>query len=425
MINSSSIKIIVLVGLLFVIVYPLKFVFFPYASTRVLLGILGIPFLLREVNLRRLSTPKNILLVFLLIMLWSILVLFFNGTSDFFFVTYPISVIIILSACCFWIHLAKIIDNDLNPYKVSKYLLLTVDIQMIIVVLFFISPAFKVTMLSLLTEELHPLSEQGGELYFRVSGFGSGYYASGIVHCFVLQVCMFCICKENRSRLFCILSFFLISIVGTIMARTTLIGIFVSLLYYLFFSSKSFIYVLRKVATTLGIVCMVVLLWNSLHVSVSEEVDQQIRFGFEMFYNYFESGDLETVSTNDLKDSYSIYPSSLKTWLLGDGLFYNERGENYMVTDNGYMRMVFYFGIIGMFLLFAYNYFLYKNTAKALRDKSLPLLFLILYFIINMKGDVLQVAVFYGLFLFIPGSNQITHYMRIGQTNCSRVVNNK
>lgn len=395
---------IICLGLLFIIIYPLKFVFFPYATTRVLLGLMGIPILLRKENLKCINNKKtNFFFVFFLIMLMSIFTLMINGTTDLFFFTYPFSVLIILSSCCLWHYVYKRLCGNITEMSVSKYIIGVVDIQMLIVIIFFLTPSLKEMALSLLTEELHPLSENGGPLSFRVSGFGSGYYASGIVHSFTLQICMYNICKKvDNKKVFYIMSFFLIALIGTIMSRTTLIGVVLALSYYFYFNSKQITHLFKQILKAIVISVAIIFALTNLNISISEEVDQQLQFGFELFYNYFESGEMETDSTNDLKDSYDIYPRNLKTWVVGDGKFFEENGDNYMETDNGYMRMMFYFGIIGMLLLFAFNFNMYKATSMAIRDKSLPCLFLLLYFIINLKGDVLHVAAFYAMYMFMP-----------------------
>ena len=59
-----------------------------------------------------------------------------------------------------------------------------------------------------------------------------------------------------------------------------------------------------------------------------------------------------------------VFPNNLKTWLIGDGYFDNPYGRDpyytgpiwhgfYQQTDVGYLRFIFYFGIIGM-LFFAF-----------------------------------------------------------------------
>ena len=68
-----------------------------------------------------------------------------------------------------------------------------------------------------------------------------------------------------------------------------------------------------------------------------------VMWAFEMFINYGSDAGLSSASTDRLKEMY-VYPTSLKTYLIGDGLF-NLKDHYYMETDVGYLRLLFYGGI--------------------------------------------------------------------------------
>ena len=85
-----------------------------------------------------------------------------------------------------------------------------------------------------------------------------------------------------------------------------------------------------------------------------------LRFAFEGFFNLVENGEYSVASNDTLKDMY-VFPDNLKTWIIGDGYFSNPywsdanyiwQGQNrrgyYMGTDVGYLRFIFYFGVIGL-----------------------------------------------------------------------------
>jgi hypothetical protein len=59
-----------------------------------------------------------------------------------------------------------------------------------------------------------------------------------------------------------------------------------------------------------------------------------------------------------------VWPEELRTWIIGDGYFANQRNDAnyigdattegfYMGTDIGYLRFIFYFGIIGLLAISA------------------------------------------------------------------------
>ena len=88
------------------------------------------------------------------------------------------------------------------------------------------------------------------------------------------------------------------------------------------------------------------------------EIRSNIRFAFEGFFSLVEKGKWEVGSNETLRNMY-VYPENIKTWIIGDGYFSNPRsietytGETtrygyYMGTDVGYLRFIFYFGVIGL-----------------------------------------------------------------------------
>ena len=74
-----------------------------------------------------------------------------------------------------------------------------------------------------------------------------------------------------------------------------------------------------------------------------------------------------------------VWPEELRTWLIGDGYFANSRYDPnylgdatdqgfYMGTDIGYLRFVFYFGILGlvwMIAVIAYSAFVCADCFKS------------------------------------------------------------
>ncbi len=105
-----------------------------------------------------------------------------------------------------------------------------------------------------------------------------------------------------------------------------------------------------------------------------------------------------------------IFPESLKTWVIGDGYFANSRydinylgtateGGFYMGTDIGYLRFLFYFGVIGLSAMIAVM--AYTAFAAAKKDpyyRLIPLLTLLVGLIVWLK---VSTDVFLALALFL------------------------
>lgn len=80
---------------------------------------------------------------------------------------------------------------------------------------------------------------------------------------------------------------------------------------------------------------------------------QQIRFGFEGFFAWIETGRWETNSNDILLNHMLVFPDNMKTWLIGDGYGANPTENDpyyigkayhgfYMGTDIGYLRFIFF-----------------------------------------------------------------------------------
>ncbi len=404
MIKKGLRSTILCVILLFLIIYPLKFVFFPYLSTRVLLGFLGLALFFKK-NTQRILNGKsnNIYGVLIAITLMSLIALLINGTSDTTFVTFPLTVILILSACNFTLSLIKKTTGSVTVEKVIYYFVWAVNIQMFFTILFLAVPTLKDVMQGLLTEELRALPEERTTiLSFRVTGFGAEYFGAGVINSIAVLLSVYQIIRNDfKNCRFYYLSLIIIFIVGNALSRTTLVGYIIAIAYLISTNPKGFVRFFVKASPILA----VLIVFAIPKINLSEDMEQQARFAFEIFYNYFEEGSLETGSGNDLLNSYSIQPTSLKTWIIGDGRFVGNTGETtYMETDSGFMRLIFYFGLIGLFLMVLFHYRMGKIMSNIIGDKTLSVLFFIMFLAANFKGWNLF-AIYYGLFMFLPVNN--------------------
>lgn len=159
---------------------------------------------------------------------------------------------------------------------------------------------------------------------------------------------------------FYILAFVFIAVVGNMIARTTTVGLLLAIGYLLY---KSDIWRLklsaesRKLWLYLG---GVLLLAISLCVYLYQQdaiFRSNLRFAFEGFFSLIEK---ENGRYHPMKiETMYVFPDNLKTWLIGDGYFDNPYyadpyftgrfvGGYYMGTDVGYLRFIFYSGLVGL-----------------------------------------------------------------------------
>lgn len=203
------------------------------------------------------------------------------------------------------------------------------------------------------------------------------------------------------------LAFFFISLVGSMIARTTMVGFGLGLLYIVVLrvSSKIKSFSRKKILVFFGVVIVIISLIAILVglYRTDEAFRDYIRFAFEAFFNFFEHGEFRTASTDRLNEVMWIWPWSRQGWLIGYGHFAYESWGRF-TTDIGYCRFTLYCGLIGM-AIFS-GYFIYLAKAMSLKFRNSGLLFLLLgamTFIIWVKvsTDLFQL---YALLLCLPAT---------------------
>ena len=183
-----------------------------------------------------------------------------------------------------------------------------------------------------------------------------------------------------------LLSFVVIIVLGNMIARTTIVGAVLAVAYMLMSMGLSkhgnLTYrQMRFYGVLIGIVVLAVVACSILYNS-SPEFRHSMRFAFEGFFNWVETGEFRTDSTDKLNSVMWIWPDNARDWVIGTGIF----GNWYYSTDIGYCRFVLYCGLIGLGI-FSF-YFIYNGLILNKRFKNFwlaSLLIVSLTFIIWIK----------------------------------------
>jgi hypothetical protein len=186
-------------------------------------------------------------------------------------------------------------------------------------------------------------------------------------------------------------------------ARIGYVGVLIALAY--FFMAKKIMWHTR-LKSLLKLVIYSFVLLGTLYMLMPANIkdvifERLLPFAFEFIYRYMDQGEFATASTSHLARDMFVYPSTLGTWLIGDGRVMGVDGSYYMHTDAGYSRILFYFGIYGVILLSIYQilFFPYRNYSykdnNFLKNNYIKTCFLILLYIllINIKGLALGIIV--------------------------------
>ena len=181
-------------------------------------------------------------------------------------------------------------------------------------------------------------------------------------------------------------------LIGSVISRTTLVGAGMGLAYIFFSLVK-----MRKGGfITMRLVRLYFIFFLMLGLIVgfsvymynhNETFKDYMRFGFEAFFNWVETGEFRTDSTDTLNDRMWIWPNDLRTWFIGKGLF----GIYDNNTDIGYCNFVLYCGTIGLFIFscyFIYCHFILNKKFKNFMIASIVLTLLTFVVWIKVTTDI-------------------------------------
>lgn len=346
--------------------FPIEFVFLPGVNTKMLLA--GIGLVMFGFNLARYrmgQIDKGFLwlsLAALCVSFISYISIVVNNTPDHSFTGYIISMWVWLGGAYTVIEVIKRVHGKISIHIVCNYLIAVCVVQCIL--------AYIMGKYAPMLEAVN--SVLGGEQFMnvtkgRLSGIGAALDVAGLRFSAVLVMIAYLmgnIRKMNLEKYFIcyVIAFLIISVIGNMIARTTTMGIGLSVAYWLY-SLKSFSLrnLNKQIVVSMAIVCVtlvgIVYLYNTDYMFY-----KNIRFGFEGFFSLFEQGKWEVGSNDVLLNHMIQFPKTFHTWMIGDGYCYNPLykvgGDPYytgpvyhgfyMGTDIGYLRFLFYFGIFGL-----------------------------------------------------------------------------
>lgn len=397
----------------FFYIYSVQFTLVPFGlGTRVLLSFFGLVLFLK--NIINSETPQKINKTFIFLFIYLLLIsvvsfvsLVYNNTTDYQFIKYPISIFFIISSAYFLVNLVN--ENrgsNILETTIIKLIINVVFIQVILSLIMFLFPPFGEILNSLIVSTDQELIVLGETLQFRLVGFGSRFFGAGIVNGFALMLIVSLIRFNdlNKNEVFRYsFMFLMIFVLGMMMSRTTLIGGLLSLIILTLPKRIYKVGSYKKTIYFLGFSLLIPILLTIIIVSFFPEfltiLELALNFGFELFINYFEGGTLETESTNVLEEML-VLPDSIKTYIIGDGYYTDPLvpSEYYKRTDIGYLRLIYYFGLVGLTIYFVIQTYVIKKAYKLSSKYKMLFIFLALYlFILNVKGftDLLFIVVLF------------------------------
>ena len=353
--------------------FPVEFTFLPGINTKMAMAAVGLVlFALDLAKGRAASLDRSFFLLSFLAALVSLAAFasaVINHTNDYTYASYIISMWVWMGAAYVVVSVIKWVHGEATVEIVGNYLIAVCVMQCGLAIMIDSFPWFK-ELVNRLVLGLGFVENEALEKANRLYGIGCSLDVAGTRFSCVLVIIAFLSLKiagtEKKQWIWLyLISFFVISVVGNIIARTTIVGVGMAVLVWLigaiavrqaetrrFFFSRWLVVLITAI-----IVCTVLYMGSPVF-------KDNFRFGFEGFFSLFETGKWETNSNNILKNMI-VFPDNLHTWLVGDGYFDNPYygdmnyigpnfGGYYMATDIGYLRFIFYFGLIGLLLFCVY-----------------------------------------------------------------------
>ena len=380
--------------------FPVEFTFLPGVNTKMMLAAVGLAVCaIRMIQQKTPSIGRGLLMIFVLaavVSLCGIFSMVVNSTQDMSYASYIVTVSVWLSGALTACSAIKAIHGHISLKLVANYLLG--------VCLFQCASALLIdnyVIVRNITSMIFNLSQGYMQSIHRLYGIGAALDVAGIR--FSAVIVLICFLLTYRSKdlsgfeiWYYIIGLVLLVITGDMIARTTIIGIAIGavgvvLKYILLYLGNHFDtdrrISRRLLATVLIAIPVSVIVFNS-----STKAESLFRFAFEGFFSIVETGRWQTDS-NDKLETMIVFPDNAKTWTIGDGYFENPGksdinflgeitvGNFYMGTDIGYLRFIFYFGIIGLLAFTAFIFCAARACAEKRPDCSV--LFYLL-FLTNM-----------------------------------------
>lgn len=382
--------------------FPFELLALPGINTKMAMAVVGIFVSIYRLSINRNTIiPKNVFVLSImagLVSLAGFLSVVYNNTTDLAYATYLISMWVWLSAALVVCTLIEKVHGKLNVPLVCHYLIAVSVGQCLIALLIDFNPAVKNVVDTYINQDQEFLKDVE-----RLYGIGAWLDVAGtrFSACLIMIAFLMNIHKERLSAKqiwIYMISYAIIGVVGNMVARTTSVGIAISLLYLLVvFKPWEFSILKSSIGIWRHIVIVVLVLIPIVYVlyTTNDQFRQLFRFAFEALFNFIEKGEWETSSTNRLQTMY-VFPESWKTWIIGDGYFSNPYsdpnfvgkyiGGYYMGTDVGYLRFIFYSGLVG---LIAFSAFIIYASSICMvnlpRYKVLFVLLLLSNFVIWLK----------------------------------------
>ena len=302
--------------------FPFEFTFLPGINTKMAMAAVGLVlFALDLAKGRAASLDRSFFLLSFLAALVSLAAFasaVINHTNDYSYASYIISMWVWMGAAYVVVSVIKWVHGDATVEIVGNYLIAVCVMQCGLAIMIDSLPWFN-ELVNHLVLGLGFVENDVLEKANRLYGIGCSLDVAGTRFSCVLVIIAFISLKiagteKKRWIWLYLISFFIISVVGNIIARTTIVGVGMAMLVWLIGAIAVRQAETRRffISRWLAVLIIAIIVCTVLYIK-SPVFKDNFRFGFEGFFSLFETGRWETNSNNILRNMI-VFPDNLHTW---------------------------------------------------------------------------------------------------------------
>ncbi|RZF61685.1 hypothetical protein [Sphingobacterium corticibacterium] len=371
--------------------FPFGLFFFPASvNMKNLMALLGLCFVVfHSIQNKTFHISRSLFGAYAIALLFSVTCLFaidYNGTNDFSYVTYITSFLIWTCGGYAVCTLIRYEHGTVNFKLITFYLAAVCLVQCVLALMIDRIPAFQLLVDTYISQGQDFLQDVN-----RLYGIGASLDPAGVRFSVVLILIATLLVthpevKSNKKHLALLtIAYLVIVMAGNMISRTTTTGFALSF-FVLVYSTGIFQLVIRKeyfkFHLIFGSILIITVAVATFFYQTDPVFHKNLRFGFEGFFNWVETGVWRTGSTDKLDNEMWIWPTDFKSWIIGTGLF----GGYVYGTDIGYCRFILYCGVVGLAVfssLFAYCTYIFAG--KYPQYRLLFFLLLVYTFVVWIK----------------------------------------
>lgn len=398
--------------------FPFETIALPGANTKMVLAAMSLPLIVVQMARGNISgVRKDLIQLMVWAMLMSLACLFsvtYNNTNDHSYTSYIISMLVWLAGAYFVVSCIKWLHDQISPRLVCNYVIAVCVAQCFVAYAIDLFPAFANIVDGFVAGEGFM-----GNVDSRMRGIGCALDVAGLRFSAALVMIAFLVVHANpdekKHSPWYIAAFLIISVIGSMLGRSTLIGISLAFAYWaivtLFYKDGWLAKNKRRLWWWLVGVLAITIPLIVYFYNTNQAFHDNLRFGFEGFFSLWENGQWNVNSNNMLKKMV-VFPDNLKTWLIGDGYILNPLGRDpyyvgelfagfYKSTDIGYLRFIFYCGLIGLSIFTIYFVRVMQVCASRFNAYKAMLIMILLVNFIGWIKVSTDIFVVFALFLCI------------------------